>query len=423
MTGGPRTLLDFGEVAQHLAPGSSVVLHSAYAEPGFLAQQLARAGEELQDVRVYTLMPTGPTPYAAPQLDGHLRVQTFYPGRGLRAAVNASRADLIRAPLSAIPRMFRDGSVKADVLLLQLSPPDQHGMMSLGISVDYMRAVLEQNPVVVAEVNPAMPHTCGDSCIAMDQVDYVVDARTPIDSIAAAVPDQIDQRIAGHIAGLIGHGAVLQVGIGSIADLVLGHLTHLSNLGIHSGIITEAVVALIEGGIVTNATKRRFAGKSVSTMAAGTQGFYDYLHKNPLVEFHPCDVTHSAELLAGIDGLCAINTVLQIDLAGQANAEQMDGQIISSVGGLGDFAKGASAAKGGRSIISLRSSSRDGQRSNILPEYPAGAPVSLAAANIDFVITEHGVASIRGLGPAALAQALIEIAHPDHRAALRRSMK
>ena len=423
MTGGPRSLVDFGEVAQHLTPGASVVLHSAYAEPNFLAEELAQAGQALQDVCVYTLMPTGLTPYAAPELDGHLRLRTFYPGKGLRAAVNAGRAEIIRSPLSAIPGLFRSRTLKADVLLLQLSPPDAQGRMSLGIAVDFMRAVLEQDPIVVAEVNPAMPHTCGDSSIGIGQVDYVVEARTPPNTIGASVPDEIDKRIAEHVAGLIGHGAVLQVGIGSISDLVLGHLTHLRNLGIHSGIVTDAIVPLIQGGMVTNAGKRSFPGKTVATMAAGTQAFYDFLHQNPLVEFHPCDVTHGAELLAGTEGLCAINTVLQIDLAGQANAERIDGKTISSIGGLNDFAKGAVAAKGGRSIITLRSASRDAQRSNILADYPAGVPVSLGAADIDFVVTEHGVAAIRGLGPSELALALIAVAHPDHRPALRRSLR
>jgi 4-hydroxybutyrate CoA-transferase len=420
---GPRQLTDFEEIARHLPPGSSVVLHSAYAEPKFLSQELARVGKSLQGVHLYTLMPMGGAPYAAPELDGHFLLRTFYPGKALRAAVNESRAQIIRAPLSALPRLFNEKSLEADVLLLQLSPADENGRMSLGVSVDYMAAVLAQKPLVVAEVNPAMPHTCGDSSLHVDQVDYVVDARTPPQSLTAIAADRVDALIAGHIAGLIDSGAVLQVGIGSISDLVLGQLTHLRDLGIHSGIITDAIVPLIERGIVTNASKRNFAGKTVATMAAGTQAFYDFLHRNPLIEMHPCSLTHDAQVLAGIDGLCAINTVLQIDLAGRANAEQIDGRIISSVGGLADFAQGAVAAKGGRSIIALRASSRDGRQSNILPRLPDGAPIALTAADIDFVVTEHGVASVRGLSADSLALALIGVAHPDHRAELRRSIR
>lgn len=420
---GPRKLVDFGEIAQHLQPGSSVVLHSACAEPPFLSQELARVGKNLHDVGVYTLMPMGGAPYAAPELNGHLRLRTFYPGKALRTAVNAGQAEVIRVALSTIPRMFEEKTINADVLLLQLSPADDNGRMSMGISVDYMPAVLAQNPIVVAELNPAMPHTCGDSSISVGEVDYFVEALAPLRAMTAAAADEIDITIAGRVAELIGNGAVLQVGIGSISDLVLGHLTHLHNLGIHSGIITDAVVPLIERGIVTNATKRAFVGKSVTTMAAGTQTFYDFLHHNSLIEFQPCTVTHCTEVLASIEGLCAINTVLQVDLAGRANAEQIDGRIISSVGGLPDFAKGARAAKNGRSIITLRATSRDGRRSNIMSRLPDGTPIVLDSADIDFVVTEHGVARIRGLSPASTALALIEVAHPDHRAELRRHVR
>jgi len=382
---------------------------------------LARVGKGLDRVTVYAMMPMGATPYAAADLKGHLAVRTFFPGKGLREAVNDGRAELIRAPVSAIPPMFSQGLIKADVLLLQVSSPDSDGKVSLGLSVDYMPAVLAQNPIIVAEINPAMPHTCGDSCISVEQLDYVVDARTPPLALPAAGPaDETDRRIAEHVAGLIGHGAIIQLGIGSIPDLVLGHLGHLRDLGIHSGIITDAVRPLIERGVVNNATKRRFTGKTVTTMAAGTPDFYKYLHQNPLIEFHPCSLTHDADELAAIDDLCAINSVLQVDLDGQANAEQIDGRIISSLGGLPDFARGASVAKGGRSIITLRSSSRDGTSSNIMAKFPDGGPVTVAANDVDFVVTEYGVASIRGLGPLERARALIEVAHPNHRADLRR---
>ena len=420
---GPKELRNLDEITSYLPPGSSVVLHSAYAEPRFLAQELARVGTGLRDVRVYTLMPAGGSPYAAPELDRHLAIRTFLPGKALRKAVDAGRAEVLRVPLSAIPGMFTNKLITADLLLLQLSPPDQHGLMSMGVSVDYMPAVLSQRPTVIAEVNPAMPHTCGDSCIHIDQVDYVVEARTPPQFLESAVADEVDRQIAGHVSELIGRGDVLQLGVGAIADLVLGHLGHLSNLGIHSGIITDAVVPLIERGIVTNATKRTFVGKSIATMAAGTQAFYDFLHRNALVEFHPCALTHDAGTLAAINQLCAINTVLQIDLEGRANAEVMDGRTISCVGGSPDFAKGATVAEGGKSVVVLRSSSRDGQRSNILSQLPAGVPVTLDGSVIDFVVTEYGVARIRGLSSSSCANALIDIAHPAHRLDLRRNLR
>ena len=411
---------DFDEIVRHLGHGSSVVMHSAYAEPIFLAEELARVGKRLEHVTVYTMMPMGASPYASKDLEGHLVLRTFFPGNGLRKAVNSGRAELVREPLSAIPQMFKQGRIKADMLMLQVSPPDNDGKVSLGISVDYMPSVLAGNPIVVAEVNPAMPHTCGDSCIDISQVDYFVESRKPPLSLSAADdPNAVDMQIAAHVAGLIGNGAILQVGIGSISDLVLGHLGHLHDLGIHSGIIADAVMPLIESGVVTNATKKCFPGKTITTMAAGSPEFYRFLHNNPLIEFHPCTLTHDAARLAAIDGLCAINSVLQIDLAGRANAEQIDGRIIASVGGLPDFARGAAAAKAGRSIVTLRSTSRDGASSNILPTLPDGVPVTLNTDDIDFVVTEQGVASVRGLSPLERARALIEVAHPSHREELR----
>jgi len=395
-------------------------MHSGYAEPNFLAAEMARVGSGLERVTLYTMLSAGATPYAAPELEGHLQLRTFFPGSGLRKALASGRAELIRTTLSALPQLFSAGKIRADVLLLQVSPPDRDGRVSLGVSVDYMPAVLAQKPVVVAEINPDMPHTCGDSCIALDQIDYVVDAKLPPTSLApAGAADETDQRIAEQVAGLIGNGAILQVGIGSIADLVLGNLGHLRDLGLHSGIITDAVRPLIESGVLTNATKRQFKGKSLTTMAAGTPEFYRYLHQNPLIEFHPCAFTHDAARLAAIDGLCAVNSVLQVDLSGRATAEQIDGRTIASNGGLPDFARGASRAKGGRSIITLRSGSRDGKSSNIVARLPEGAPVTLDAESIDFVVTEYGVASIRGLSPVECARALIEVAHPNHRADLR----
>jgi 4-hydroxybutyrate CoA-transferase len=415
-----RQIATLDEVEELFRPGVSIVLHSACAEPKFLAAELARIADRLDGVKLYTLMPMGDAPYAKAARKGHLDVSTFFPGKGLREGVNKGQAALIRLPLSAIPCEFAANRRTCDVLLLQVSPPDERGWMSLGLSVDYMRAALSQNPLVVAEINPAMPATCGDTMIRESQISYCVQAKEPPQSIAPSEGDDIERRIAHNIAGLIGNGAVIQAGIGALPDLVLGQLGHLRDLGVHSGIMTEAFIPLLEKGAVTNATKGEFRGKCVTTMAAGRQPFYDFLNRNHEIEFHPCSLTHSFETLSRIEGLTAINSVLQIDLAGQANAERIDGRTISGPGGLPDFAKGASASKNGASILALRSTAKSGQRSNILCELCADDPVTVAADHIDYVVTEHGVARLKGLGPDKRAQALIAIAHPDFRAALRR---
>jgi 4-hydroxybutyrate CoA-transferase len=415
-----KPLADFQEIVAFLRPGSNVVLHSACAEPLYLASQLASHAKSLHDVRLITLMPMGEAPYAAPQTETHLSLTTFHPGKGLRRAASAGRVEVLRTSLGGIPRLFRDRVLKADVVMLQLSPPDENGRLSLGLAVDYMRAVLEQRPLVVAEINPLIPRTCGDTLIAETAIDFVTESRGPPQSMAAAKPDQIDQRIADNVAGLVRHGAVIQAGIGALPELVLARLGSLRDLGIHSGIVSDSLLALIERGAVTNARKKHFAEKCVATMAAGTQSFYAALHENPAIEFHPCSVTHNVDLIAELDGFCAINSVLQIDLLGRANAERVDDKIISAPGGLPDFARGATLAKGGMSIIALRATARDGARSNILAQLPKGAPVTVAADNIDCVVTEYGVARVSGLGAAGRARALIAIAHPDFRAELRK---
>lgn len=412
-----KHLEDFREILPFLRPRSTIVLHSGCAEPSFLASQLASHAAALREISLYTMMPMGQTPYVAtpPQ---SLRLVTFFPGKGLREAANSGRVEVLRTTLSAIPKLFRDGTVKVDLLMLQLSPPDESGRMSLGISVDYMPAVLAQQPMVIAEINPNMPHTLGDTIVREHQVDYFVQTQTLPQTVPPSEPDAIDQRIADHVAGLVSHGAVLQTGIGSLPELVLGKLASLRDLGVHTGIITDALIPLIEKGAVTNATKKQFHGTCVTTMAAGSQDFYKALHLNPAVEFHPCSVTHDIDVLAAIDGFCAINSVLQIDLDGRANAERMNGKLISVPGGLPDFARGAKMAKGGKSIIALRATSNGGSRSNVLPEFTSGSPVSLTADCIDYVVTEYGVARLRGLDPASRAKALVAIASPDFRAEL-----
>ncbi|WP_050417911.1 acetyl-CoA hydrolase/transferase C-terminal domain-containing protein [Azoarcus sp. DN11] len=388
-----------------------------------MTQQLSEAAEVFRGATVYGLMPMGEAPYAGIEAAKHLSIQALFPGKGLREPINSGRASFRRCTLSEIPTLFISGEIRADLLLLQVSTPDENGRMSLGVSVDYMRAVLAQDPIVVAEVNPQMPFTCGDTALLPEEVDFVVNANRGPQVVRAADTDEtddVDRTIAGNIAGLISSGAVLQAGIGALPDLVFTELSHLYDLGIHSGIITDGVRPLIERGVVTNATKKVLPGKTVTTMAAGTRSFYGFLDHNPLVEFHPCSFTHALDVLAAIDGLVAINSVLQVDINGSANAEQIGGRVISTPGGLPDFARGASAAKGGMSIIALRAATKGGAVSNIVTTFGRGVPTTIGAQDIDYVVTEYGVARLRNKSPAQRALELSAVAHPDFRAALRR---
>lgn len=415
-----QVLRDLTSLAGRLPPTPTIVLHSGCAEPRTLAQWLAVEAASFPGARVYSMMPMGESPYAVPPASTHFAVTSFFPGKGLRAAVTAGTATTLRHPLSALPGLFDRGEIKADLLLLQVSPPDAHGCVSLGVSVDYMHAVLRQRPLVVAEINPLMPRTCGDSTFDASRIDYCIDATCAPQPVESAAGDAVDIRIATAVAGLVEDGAVLQVGIGSLPDQVLAQLRHHRNLGIHSGILTDAVQPLLESGVVNNCTKRAFRGISVTTVAAGTQPFYDFLSGNAAIEFHPCSLTHGLDTLRHIDRLTAINSALQIDLSGRVNAEAVAGKIVAAPGGLPDFSRGAALAPGGRSILAIRSTFKN--RSNIVAALEPGAPVTLEPGHVDRVVTEFGVASLRGLEPVRRAEALIAIAHPEHRAALEKSL-
>jgi len=414
---------DFAAIARALPAGAHIVLHSAFAEPGLLAGQLFDHLELLRGVTLHNLMSFAEPAYAAPDIAAQIHIETFFPGPGLRRAVNQGLVQIRRCALSDIPRLFAAGALGADLLLLQVSPPDDRGRVSLGISVDYMPEVIACRPVIVAQLNPNMPFTSGQSTLPLAAIDYLVEAESPLLELPLAAADAIDTAIARQVAGLIRDGDVIQAGIGALPDAVLANLGHLRHLGAHSGILTSAWRPLLESGVVDNSTRRDYPGLCTTTMAGGDAGFYRYLHRHPAIHFAPVSVTHAPATLAAVARLCAINSVLQLDLGGRANAESAGGRVIANPGGLPDFANGARAAPGGRSIVALRSSFSNGQISNIVPSLGAGATVTLEASAIDYVVTEYGVAAIGDKGPEARAQALLAIAHPDHREALARAWR
>lgn len=406
---------DIGAVFRPLQPGNTVCVHTGCSEPLVLTRHLAELAPQLDGVNVLTLMPMGPSPYGEAEPARHLVNRSFFPGKGLRKAFAQGLVEPLRYRLSEIPDLVRSGAVRADMLLLQVSPPDSTGHVSLGLAVDYMKDVLATRPVVIAEINPRMPRTSGDTLVHMSQIAWYVDVDYVPQEVAPTPADKVDAQIARNVAGLIGDGAVLQVGIGALPDQVLGQLGHLRHLGVHSGIVTDAIRPLIESGVIDNARKTFLPGVSVATMAAGTQDFYRFLDSNPLVEFHPSSVTHNAAILSGIERLTAVNSGLQADLGGSVNAEVAGGRIVSMIGGLADFAQGATRAPSGVSILALRSTFRDGQISNIVTALDEDVPRSLTPEDVDFIATEYGVAPVRGVSPEARARGLVAIAHPAFR--------
>lgn len=414
-----KRLDDIAPLFSKLDPGASIVLHSGCAEPLGLASMLAEHAGLLAGINIHTLMPMGSSPYAYAEGSSAYTVNTFFPGIGLRRALNEGRATGLRYPISQIPGLFDRREIGIDIALLQVSTPDAKGYVSLGISVDYMHAVLRRNPLVIAEINPHMPATCGDSRIRASDIDWFIAAKDLPQTIPSSKSDVIDEKIAANVTSLVNDGSVLQVGIGSLPDLVLAKLGHLKHLGLHSGIITNAVRPLIESGVIDNSLKKRFRGVSVTTMAAGTQPFYDFLDNNTKIEFHPCSLTHEAEMLASIERLVAINSALQIDLNGFVNAEQINGRCVAMPGGLPDFAAAASVADKGVSIIAMRASFKNGKLSNIVTGLET-REATLVPEHISYVVTEYGIAPISGVSASERAKGLILIAHPNFREDLER---
>ena len=415
--------MDLEGLLRTFGPTPNVVIHSGCSEPPLLARLLAEEAAELKGTRLFTLMPMGVSPYATEASTAHIDVETFFPGVGLRTAFGAGRVRPLRYPLSTICSLFDRGELRADAIMVQVAPPDETGHVSLGLSVDYMRSVLSQSPTIIAEINPHMPHTCGDTLIPASDIDWYVDSDTLPQGLASRPADIVDVKIAQNIAGLVRDGAVLQIGIGSLPDRVLSQLGHLKHLGIHSGVISDGIWPLIESGIVDNATKKRFRGVCVTAMACGTHPFYEFLDRNPSIEFHSSALTHNRDFLASIDNLCAINSGLQVELSGNVTAESVRGRRISMPGGLPDFAAGASRSEGGISIVGIGSAFADGRFSNIVMEFPDDVPVTVPSSDVDFVVTEWGVASLRNRDAAERAAAMIAIAHPDHREQLERDSR
>ena len=395
-----------------LSGGGRVVLHSGHAEPPLLAQMLAEHAPALHGVQVLATMPMGEAPYASEESLAHLQVDSLMPGLALRPAALAERLNLLRHTVAAWPALFTSGALRADVLMLQVSSVDADGMVSLGVSVDHMHAALQNARCVVAEINPHMPDTCGHSRFPAERIDWFVPANHAVQTAKLLAPDAVDQRIADHVAGLVRDGAVIQIGMGSLPEGVLARLGHLRHLGLHTGIFTDGMRALIDAGVVDNSTKRFKPGVSVSTMAGGSADLYRYMHRNPAVEMHPCDVTHGPQVLAQMDGFCAINSALQVDLMGRVNAEWVGPRRMSLPGGLPNFAQGAMQAPKGLAVIAMRSVYGPAQRSSIVFELDAHGPPTLMGQDYHCLVTEHGVAHVHGLRPRKRAQAIARVAHP-----------
>ncbi|MGB7451679.1 MAG: GNAT family N-acetyltransferase [Lysobacterales bacterium] len=395
--------------------GQRVFIGSGAAEPQLLVKALANRGPELADTQITHILTLGVAPYADPKLKDGFRHNALFIGPNVREAVAEGRADFTPVFLSEVPRLFRRGKMPIDVALIQVSPPDVHGYCSYGVSVDVTKAAAESARHVVAEVNPNMPRTLGDCFIHINNIDELVPSDKPILEAPAGKVDDIAKQIGQHIADLIQDGSTLQLGIGTIPDAVLSCLGKKKNLGIHSEMISDGVIDLVESGVINGSKKNIHTGKLVASFAIGTRRLYDFIDNNPMCEFHPSEFTNDPFRIAQNDRVVAINSALQVDLTGQVCADSLGTYFYSGIGGQVDFIRGASRSHQGRPIIALPSTASGGKVSRIVPTLTPGAGVVTSRGDVHYVVTEYGIADLHGKTIRERAMALIHISHPDHR--------
>jgi acyl-CoA hydrolase len=407
------------EAVSVIRSGNRVFIHSVAAAPQRLIQAMTARAPELRDVEIVHLHTEGPAPYAAPEMRDSFRVNALFVGANVRNAINSGESSYIPVFLSETSNLFRRGILPLDVALIQVSPPDNHGFCSLGVSVDCSRAAVQAAKFVIAQVNPNMPRTHGDGVIHVDQIDAFVDGDDPLHEVPPPELSDIERAIGRYCAELIEDGATLQMGIGAIPDAVLGALGGHQNLGIHTEMFSDGAIDLIESGVINGLHKRSHPGKVVATFVMGTRRMYDFIDDNPQVAMLDVGYTNDTAVIRRNPKVTAINSAIEVDLTGQVCADSIGTRQYSGVGGQMDFIRGASLSEGGKPIIALPSVTRRGE-TRIVPYLKRGAGVVSTRAHVHYVVTEWGVANLYGQNLQARARLMIDLAHPDHREQLER---
>ena len=402
--------------------GDTIFIGSACAEPQQLVHAMLRYVKShpkaFFDAEVLHVRSLGVAPYTNEKFKQNFRHNSFFIGNSTREAVNKGMADYTPVFLSRVPELFRVGLARVDVALIQTSPPDDHGYLSLGISVDIVKAATEAASVVVAQVNNFMPRVLGDAFIHIDDVDYILPYDEPLLEYSPGADTDIAQRIGKYVARLVEDGDTIQVGYGSIPDAVLANLAGKKHLGVHTELLSDGIVELLKKGVIDNSRKTIDRGKTVATFCMGRKETYDYIHDNPTIEFQTIDYTNNPLTIARQENMVAINSALEIDLTGQATAESIGKAFYSGIGGQADFMRGAVLSKRGKTILTLQSTAAEEVVSRIVPYLKEGAGATLIRGDIQYVVTEYGIAYLEGKNIRERAMELIAIAHPKFRPGL-----
>src|SRR5688572_7577752 len=408
------------EALEAIKPGHRVFVHGGAATPHFLLRKLAERAPELWNVEVVSISLYGDAVITDTKYKDSFRINSLFVSENIREAVNAGRGDYVPVFLSEIPILFRRGILPIDVALVQVSPPDKHGYCSLGTSVDIAVSAVKTAKYVIAQVNPRMPRTLGDGMIKITDFDATVYAEEELPEISSGKPNEISARIASHVSELVENGATIQTGIGTIPDAVLASLSNHKELGVHTEMLSDGIIPLIETGVITNQHKKKHRGKTVTSFLVGTRKLYDFVDDNPAIVALGIDYVNDTAVIRTNPKVTAINSAIEVDITGQICSDSIGAYHYSGVGGQMDFVRGASLSEGGKPIIALPSITTTGI-SRIVPFLKPGAGVVTTRAHAHYIVTEYGIAYLYGKNMRQRAKALIQIAHPNHREELERA--
>jgi acyl-CoA hydrolase len=409
------------EALSRVQSNQRVFLHGGAATPSFLINELLSQKSRLSGVELVSITQMG-IDLNSPDLQGHFYINSLFVSDANRKAVNSNRGDYVPIFLSEIPSLFYQKRLPLDVAIVQVSPPDKHGYCSLGPSLDIARAAVNSAPVVIAQVNPNMPRVHGNTFIHCSKFTAAVWAEHPLpERDYSKEANEITDRIGSRVAALVEDGATLQMGIGTIPDSVLKNLIHHKNLGIHTEMFSDGVMPLIEAGVINNSCKKIERGFTVTSFMAGTQKLYAYIDDNPIIKALEIDFVNDPNIISQNPKVTAVNSAIEIDMTGQVCADSIGAYQYSGIGGQMDFIRGAALSKGGKPIIALPSITSKGE-SRIVPCLKQGAGVVTTRGHIHWVVTEHGAVDLFGMNMEQRAKALIQIAHPNHREQLEKSL-
>jgi acyl-CoA hydrolase/GNAT superfamily N-acetyltransferase len=408
------------EAVRSIRPGQRVFIGTGCAQPQILTDALVARGSELADTEIVHLLTLGSAPYAQRALATHFSVNSFFIADNVRDIIQAGLGDYTPIFLSDIPQLFKSGRVPLDVALVQVTPPDLRGMCSLGISVDIVKSAVENAGLVIAQVNPRMPRTHGDNLVHVLDIDFLVPADIELVEVEPPGTDEVTRQIGQYVASLVDDGSTMELGIGQVPQSVLQYLSNKKDLGIHTEMLTDSIVGLVESGVITGARKSVDRGKIVASFCVGTRKLYDYIDNNPVFVFHPTEYVNDPFVIAQQNQMVAINVALEVDLTGQVCADSIGTRFYSGIGGQVDFNRGAARAPGGKAIIAFPSTTGDGTVSRIVSRLSPGAGVVTTRGDVHYVVTEYGIAYLHGKNVQERALALINIAHPEFRSRLFR---